>query len=256
MARGDGADPYGPVSNEYARYRPVYPQSLFDWLAGTAPSNDLAWDCGCGSGQATLGLAGKFTHVVGTDPSPAQLGLAPRHPNIDYRIGREANSGLSPESASVVTAAQAAHWFDLPAFYHEASRVLAPDGVLAIWSYGPPSVSRDIDGPLDWFRLERVGRQWPPGREHVEDGYRRLPFPWPELNPPSLIIEADWDLARLLGYVRSWSAVARTIALEGRDPVPELEAVLGPHWGPSDSVRRISWSIALRAGRKPAATLF
>lgn len=44
-------------SNDYKKYRPVYPKELFDFLADIAPANDLAWDCGCGTGQATAALS-------------------------------------------------------------------------------------------------------------------------------------------------------------------------------------------------------
>ena len=40
-------------------------------------------------------------------------------------------------SVDLVLVAQAAHWFDLPAFYAEVARVLRPGGVLAVWSSGP-----------------------------------------------------------------------------------------------------------------------
>lgn len=43
---------------------------------------------------------------------------------------------LADGSASLITVAQAAHWFDLPAFYREVRRVGAPGGVVALISYG------------------------------------------------------------------------------------------------------------------------
>ena len=243
-------DHYSAVARQYAEFRPAYPPALFDWLAGLAPSSDLAWDCGTGSGQAALGLAGRFAHVHATDPSTAQLERAPVHPCIDYRAGREADSGLAAGSVALVTAAQAAHWFDLAAFYAEANRVLAPGGLLAIWSYGAPRIDQEIGRRLDRFRRERVGEYWPPGREHVDDGYRRVPFPYPEIPPPAFSIELRWSLPQLLGYVSSWSAVARCREREQRDPVDELASAIAPEWGEPAMLRRITWDIALRAGRK------
>ncbi len=43
---------------------------------------------------------------------------------------------LPDAAADLIVVAQAAHWFDWPAFQTEARRVLRPGGVLAIWSYG------------------------------------------------------------------------------------------------------------------------
>ena len=53
----------------YHEARPDYPAALFDFLAGEAPSRELAWDAGCGNGQASVALAEHFEAVVATDPS-------------------------------------------------------------------------------------------------------------------------------------------------------------------------------------------
>ena len=41
----------------YRDARPLPPADWFDWLAQQAPDRALAWDAGCGNGQASLGLA-------------------------------------------------------------------------------------------------------------------------------------------------------------------------------------------------------
>jgi SAM-dependent methyltransferase len=247
------ADHYFVIAARYAAFRPGYPDALFDWLASLTPSRALVWDCGTGSGQAAAPLARYFGAVHATDPSQAQLDGAPPHPRIRYRVGREAASGLPDGSTSLVTVAQAAHWFDLTAFYAEVDRVLQPGGVLAIWSYAATIIDEAIDPRLDWFRLERVGRDWPTGREHVDDGYRQLPFPYPEVTAPPFAIEADWNLDQLLGYVSSWSAVARCMAREGTDPVVDLATAVSREWGESGRIRRVTWPISMRVGIKPAA---
>ena len=45
---------FSGVAREYAAYRPHYPAALFSTLAQLAPQHDLAWDCGCGNGQASV----------------------------------------------------------------------------------------------------------------------------------------------------------------------------------------------------------
>lgn len=120
------ADHFSSVSQAYAQFRPGYPPALFDWLAEVAPNRQLAWDCGTGTGLAAVALAERFDQVVATDPSEAQLAVAPRRENITYRLRREADSGITGPLASLVTAAQAAHWFDLEAFHREVRRVLVP----------------------------------------------------------------------------------------------------------------------------------
>lgn len=246
-------DHYSVVAAKYAAFRPTYPDALFTWLSTLTPARALVWDCGTGSGQAAAGLVRHFDRVHATDPSQAQLDRARPHPRIRYQVGREAASGLPERSASLVTVAQAAHWFDLKAFYGEVDRVLLPGGVLAIWSYAATMIDEAIDPRLDWFRRERVGNDWPPGREHVDDGYRSLPFPYPEIAAPSFSIEEDWNLHQLLGYVSSWSAVARCMEREGTDPLEDLATVVSRGWGEPDSIRRITWPISMRVGVKPGA---
>jgi ubiquinone/menaquinone biosynthesis C-methylase UbiE len=41
-------------------------------------------------------------------------------------------------SVQLITASQAAHWFNLPKFYAEGQRVLSPSGVLALYGYEFP----------------------------------------------------------------------------------------------------------------------
>ncbi len=96
----------------------------------------------------------------------------------------------------LVTAAQAAHWFDWPRFAAEAVRVLRPGGVLAIWSYGNCEVAPDIDRLVADFFRDVVGPYWPRERRHVEEGYRDLVLPFPPLEAPDFEMHTHWDIAR------------------------------------------------------------
>ena len=63
----DFKDHFSGHAQLYLEARPTYPPELFAWLAQQAPARDLAWDCGCGNGQATVALAEYFSQVIGTD---------------------------------------------------------------------------------------------------------------------------------------------------------------------------------------------
>ncbi|MNL45992.1 hypothetical protein D3C87_1686740 [compost metagenome] len=84
----------------------------------------------------------------------------------------------------------------------------------------------------------------------LETGYRTLSWPFEELDPPALKLEVDWTFASLLGYLRSWSATQRFQELEGVNPVSLIEAELAQKWGEPERVRRVSWPISMRVGRK------
>src|SRR5262245_46955738 len=101
----------------YREARPTYPAQLFAWIAQQAPDRELAWDTGCGNGQATVALAAHFARVIGTDPSANQIANAERAANVEYRVEPAEQSSLAAASASVVTVAQALHWLEHARFF-------------------------------------------------------------------------------------------------------------------------------------------
>jgi SAM-dependent methyltransferase len=244
-------DHFSGVAPEYALRRPGYPHELFAYLASLCRRRELAWDCAAGSGQASIPLAEFFQRVLATDNSSAMLGRAPRHSRVEYRLAAE-TCGLAAATADLVTVAQALHWLDVDLFYAEARRVLAPGGVLAVWTYGIQHIDDEaIDRVLRHFYTEVVGPYWPKERRHVEEGYRSLPFPFPELTPPAFSMQAQWSLPQLLGYVGTWSATQRFRDTRGHDPLNDLAGELAPLWGDTGTVRRVSWPLSLRVGLRP-----
>jgi SAM-dependent methyltransferase len=241
-------DHFSRLAAQYAEFRPSYPGALFDLLARVGPARELAWDCACGSGQATLDLVERFGSVVATDASAQQIAAAKTHARVEYRVARAEDSGLENNSIDVITVAQSLHWFDRPAFYEEARRVLRPNGVLAVWTYGIPRLNDvNLDRVMQSFYWETVGPYWPPERRYVEDGYRSIDFPFTEIAGPSLSMREQWTLPQFLGYLRSWSSVGHYVDDRGQDPVVQAEDLFTPHWGPR--ARAVSWPLSLRLGR-------
>lgn len=244
-------DHFSAGAAAYSAMRPTYPAALFNWLADQAPALGAAWDCGCGNGQASLALAERFAMVFATDPSAAQIAQAPAHPAIAYRTERAEASGLPDRAVDLILAAQAAHWFDLPAFYAEAARVGRAGALLALVSYGPILGEGAVGAALADIYHGPIHPHWPAERAHVEDGYRALPFPYPELSTPDLAIEVDWPLDRLIGYIGTWSATAAYRKAEGEDPLPAFRAKLAAVWGPPERTQRFRFPLAIRAGTLP-----
>ncbi|HEY6484201.1 MAG TPA: class I SAM-dependent methyltransferase [Steroidobacteraceae bacterium] len=244
-------DHFSRLAAQYCAFRPSYPASLFEYLAQVCAARRFAWDCACGSGQATVGLVPHFAAVLGTDASTQQLSRAPPHPHVSYRVAPAEASGVPPDSVDLVVVAQALHWLPLERFYREVERVLHASGVLAVWSYGSLHVEGDgIDTLLQHFYHDIVGPYWPAERRLVEAGYRALPFPFAPLEPPAFQMREQWPLAHLLGYLRTWSATGRYVEVSGTDPVIALENRVAPVWGPPETARRVTWPLSLRVGRK------
>lgn len=234
----------------YAATRPDYPEALFAWLAQQAPSCGTVWDCATGSGQAALALAKSFDVVHATDASREQIANARAHEKVHYAVAPAEASGLPDASLDLITVAQAAHWFDLLAFYAEASRTLEPRGVLAMWGYGLTRIDTPIDRVIDRFDDEIIGPYWPPERRHIDNAYADLEFPFTRIAAPDFHMLKRWTLVEFLAYIGSWSAVQRYRKMKGGDPLVWLQQELDAHWGKGDDSRDVTWPLFMLAGRK------
>lgn len=242
-------DHFSAVAAGYARYRPGYPPALYEWLAGLPVGRSLAWDCATGNGQAAVGLAAHFERVVATDLSASQVAQAVRHPQVEYSVAPAEASGLSDGAVELVTVAQALHWLDLPAFYAEVRRVLAPGGAVVAWCYNLLDVDPRVNAVIGRYYSQVVGVYWPPERRLLEAGYRTVPFPFREIEPPHFEMTAEWTLDHLLGYLATWSATERYRRARGEDPLEAIAGDLRSAWGDPEQSRPVRWPLNLRAGR-------
>jgi SAM-dependent methyltransferase len=241
-------DHFSRQSAAYRRHRPGYPPELLEFVAARAPDRRLALDCATGSGQAAVGLARHFDTVLAMDGSASQLATAAAHPRVHYVAALAERLAVRDCSVMLVAVAQALHWFDFDRFNAECRRVLVPGGVVAAWTYEKFRVDAAVDAVVDHFYTEVVGADWPAERRYVELGYRTLPFPWQEEPAPVFVLETDWGLDDVVGYLATWSAVQRYKDRVGRDPLPALRPRLAELWPPTGT-RRLRWPIHLRIGR-------
>ncbi len=236
---------------DYAKWRPQYPASLFAWLAAQSPQRKRALDCATGNGQAALGCAQHFAQVIGIDFSLGQLQARLRHPRVHYAAAAAEALPFPDRHFDLVTVALAIHWFDLPRFYREVERVLRPGGVLAAWGYAFPRISPRLDALIQQHLLTPIAPYWDQRNHIVASRYRALPLPYPPLPPPKLEdIMLQWTRAQLLAYFSTWSAVRRCRAEDGGNPLPGLDAALAAHW-PDGESRTIRLPLFIRAARKP-----
>lgn len=243
-------DHFSVASDHYQTYRPTYPVALFDYLASIAVSHQRAWDCATGTGQTAKGLAPYFKQVLASDPSAAQIKNAQPLPGVQYFVAAAEQSTLEDNSIDIITVSQALHWFDIPAFFHEAERVLKDNGILAIWSYNLITVNDDIDHIISDFYFNVLGEYWPVERQLVENNYQDISFPLQAVAAPAFAMSADWDLPALLGYLSTWSAVKKFQQENKISPMAALETQLLPLWGTADKVRPVSWPLTLIVRKK------
>ncbi len=241
---------FSAQSSSYSVYRPHYPPELINWLVAQSRAQDLAFDVATGSGQTAHMLADRFARVIASDASKAQIDNAVPCKGVEYRVERAEQSGLADGSVDLLTVAQAAHWFDMEAFNKEAARILKPEGFIAIWCYGLMEITPQID-QLVWTLYEDIlgDDYWAPERKIVESGYKTLPFPFPEVTPPSFKMVQNWSLEHLLGYLGTWSAVQNYKQEKGIDPVSLVSSELRQVWNSGEAVKLVHWPVGMRAGR-------
>jgi SAM-dependent methyltransferase len=239
---------FGLSAGDYRRYRPQYPPALFDYLAALCRRTDAALDCATGNGQAAVALAERFGRVVAFDFSAEQIAAAVAAPRLRYVVTTAESLDVGDAGFDLVTVAQGAHWFDLRRFYQRLREVVVPGAVIAVWGYSYCRITPEIDARIAEVLLRPIEPYWAEGNRVIVEGYRTIPFPFEEIEPPPFAMHYDWDLGTFAGYLRTWSAVRRFAAVDGADPVAALEAALAPVW-PRGRRRAVAFDLVIRVGR-------
>jgi len=125
----------------YVRYRPGYPNEIVNLLkneCGLDPGWTIA-DIASGTGIFTRLLLENDNRVLGVEPNVdmrhAGEEYLKQYPKFSSVAGTAEATSLPNRSVDLVTAAQAAHWFDRPKARQEFVRILKPDGWVAlIWN--------------------------------------------------------------------------------------------------------------------------
>jgi Methylase involved in ubiquinone/menaquinone biosynthesis len=242
-------DHFSAVATTYASARPEYPDALFAWIASIAPARAQVWEAGCGSGQASRGLAVHFDRVFATDPSTAQIAQATGAANITFAVQPGERCSLPDASVDAVCVAQALHWFDRGAFFVECARLLRPGGVLVAWGYQDIEVPAPL-APANRALQDEIHDYWPPERAWIDDAYGGFDWPFAPIDAPAFELQAQWTLPRLLGYFSSYSASKRCRDATGRDPVAAHAPAFAAAWGDPQVARPVRWPMFVHARRQ------
>lgn len=241
-------DNFSTQASLYARFRPDYPQELYDFLLNHTTGRDLALDCATGNGQAAVVLARHFKKVIGIDISENQLLNAPKVENLEYRIGNVEDSQLPPGSFDLITVATAIHWFKFDPFFKEVTRISKPNAIFACWAYRLLRTnSEELNNIIDDLYSRVLKGYWDAERIHVENEYRSIPFPFKEIPNPGFVTKLIYHEQDLLGLFNTWSAVQHFIRKNGRNPVDALKPALDKVFSNSKTVEA-RFEIFMRAG--------
>jgi len=137
----DSTSRFSSRVENYIRYRPGYPQSVVELLAGECgltPTSVVA-DVGSGTGILSELFLRNGNRVYGVEPNremrEAGERLLSAYENFVSVEGRAEATTLPDRSIDFVTSGQALHWFERDAARREFVRILRPGGwVVAVWN--------------------------------------------------------------------------------------------------------------------------
>ncbi len=242
-------DLFSNRSDLYAKYRPSYPQELFDYILRFVEQRTWAWDCATGNGQAAAVLAGYFARVEATDISETQLKNAIRKPNIRYRLAAAEQTPFAPDTFDLITVAQAYHWLNWKAFHKEATRVGKQNAIVAIWTYNLlQSEDEDLNLLINYFYRDLTGPYWDAARKYVADSYRTVEFAFTPLPSKEFSMQLRYSKEEFKGYLSTWSAVQAYTNQNGTSPLALVEKKLDQIWNDTGQ-REFRFPLALRIGR-------
>lgn len=241
-------DNFSTQSDKYAKFRPTYPAEFFEYLNLIVKNKKNAWDCGTGNGQIAFELSKFFENVYATDISQSQIDNARKADNIGYSVQRAEKTDFKDGLFDFIIVGQAIHWFDFDAFYQEVKRTATAQAKLCVVGYGRIKINPEIDKIISNFYTEVIGKYWDPERKYIDKNYKTIPFPFKEVQAPEFVIEQQWDLEHLIGYLNTWSAVKHYIKQNNHNPIEDLVIELKKHWGKREVLKVIKFPLLLKIG--------
>lgn len=242
-------DLFSEQAAEYARYRPSYPEELFEYIYSFVPGFKVAWDCATGNGQTAVQLAKRFELVIASDISTSQLALAPELPNIKYVHSPAEHTAFPSDYFELITVSQAYHWFNWEAFRKEVYRVGKQNAIVAVWMYDLPiSEHQDLNDLIQDFYQNVVGPYWDAERKWVEEHYATIPFEYEPLPSREFSIQKQLNRDAILGFFASWSAAQKYLQANGHPATDVIKEKLESLW-PADELRTFTYPVYLKLGR-------
>jgi SAM-dependent methyltransferase len=156
------------AADAYDRYRPRYPDELFDDLLELGELNPGAGaiEIGAGTGIATGPLISRGLRVIAIEPAPAMASIAYKKFGRNARfVNGRFEDWSATEGTDLIAAFNAWHWVEPERGVSLAAQLLPPGGSLAVvWT---DVVSWGEDG-FGARLAEVTGSPWPKRLEHVE----------------------------------------------------------------------------------------
>ncbi|KAJ3544283.1 hypothetical protein NM208_g3138 [Fusarium decemcellulare] len=234
-------------ATDYAEGRLVPSKALIDLILdhhrSTGGHNGILLDVGCGPGNATRGLALYFDAAYGADAGESMVnaakelgGVTMSGAPIIYELSSAEDldkmNGVAYGSVDMITAATAAHWFEMPKFWAAAANLLKPGGTVAIWTvFNKPAETRTDQTKLqtifDNFRNVVLAPYSTPSSRLTQTGYVDLVMPWDDPSTTPLFDRETFSRHELDGkdYLPVGSKAKKTPDQAGQKPPNLLTAL-------------------------------
>ena len=167
----DSTQRFSDRVENYAKFRPNYPDALIQFLLERLPVPAIVADIGSGTGILSDQLLRAGYAVFGVEPNAAMRQEAERslggRPGFHSIVGTAEETTLVPSSVEAVTCAQSFHWFDRLRCRAEFGRILrAPRLVFVIWN---ERTNEGPSGEYDRILQESAPEYCSINRRHISD---------------------------------------------------------------------------------------
>ncbi len=238
----------------YSMYRPVYPETLIEYITELCVTKDKAWDCCTGTGIVANMLSARFNKIIATDISSSQIAHAILKNNIEYKVENIYDANIPKNSVDLIAVAQAFHWLDQLKFYNKVREVMKPCGTLAIWCHSPyPDEIADVTKKYLSLVIESLPKDemtvYMKNLAYIESGYAKIDMPFEIRNYKLFEMIQQWDMYRYVGYLESISASNIYKEKYGHSAVVNIIDDLRKIWGNESKKMTLNWKIHLHTFR-------
>jgi len=134
---GNSWDYYDRLTESYRRYRPFYPNELFDFTKNIKDLRTEAFvaDIGCGTGQLSRLLIRHGLNVFGVEPNRKMLDAAIEDlgsPHFFPKLGSAEETTILNGTVEAIFVGNAFHWFDHDRCRREFKRIAQKDSIVVL----------------------------------------------------------------------------------------------------------------------------
>jgi len=161
---------FGRTSEDYAKFRDIYPASFYEALRGFGfglPGQHVL-DLGTGTGVLPRAMAHGGARFTGADISPEQIEMArqlSQGMDIDYLVCPAEEIDFPPETFDAAMACQCFWYFDRAALLPKLHRILKPGGRFAVlvmnWVPAQSPLAQGSEALVLKYNPSWTGANWP-----------------------------------------------------------------------------------------------